>query len=139
MTVAPRGLVAIVLVLSLGGCATHRSLVPSISEPPRDGISLRSPLRIALLDARSEKDDSGKVLDSLESDLSAIYGDSLTWVPYFEQTPKGEVALRVRLMAAGADFGSRLVSAAAIGISSGRDSASATKPWGSVVAIGTSE
>lgn len=125
-------------VLCFFGCATHRWIVPSISESPRQGVALRSPLRIALLDARSEKRDSEEVVDSLSSDLSSIYGDALSWVPYFEETPEGEVALRIRLMACGADFGSRLVTATAIGVASTRSSAWAETPWGPVVASGTS-
>ena len=131
---------AVILLLScLCACATHRSIVPTVSESSRDAISLRSPLRIALLDARTEKENSQAVVQSLQSDLSNIYGESLDWVPYFEETPTGQVAFRIRLMACGADFGSRLVTASAIVVTSSTSSASAATPWGPVMAAGTSE
>lgn len=71
--------------------------------------------------------------------LSQAYGKSLLWVPYFEETPPGEIALRIRILACGADFGSRLVVASALASASSTGSASASTPWGPVLAEASSQ
>lgn len=134
-----RASIALLALVAVTACATHRTLIPRIDESPREGLSLERPLRVALLDARSEKLDSAEVVSSLREGLSQTYGDALLWVPYFEETPAGDVALRVRVLASGADFGSRLVVASAFATASSTGSAAASSPWGPVLAEARSQ
>src|SRR5262249_14177444 len=67
------------------------------------------------------------------------YGASLLWVPYFEETPSGEITLRIRILACGADFGSRLVMSSGLATASSTGSASASTPWGPVTAESSSQ
>lgn len=100
------GALALVMV---SACVGHRGITPSISEPPREGLFLERPVRIAILDVRPDRHDSAEVAAALREGLSRTYGDALFWVPYFESTPADELSLRIRVLACGADFGSRLV------------------------------
>lgn len=79
--------VGLLALVAASACATHRTIIPRISESPREGLSLQRPLRVALLDARPEKLDSDEAVSSMREGLSQAYGKSLLWVPYFEETP----------------------------------------------------
>lgn len=134
-----RASIGLLALVAASACVGHRTLIPSIQESPRQGLSLQRPVRIAILDARPDKHDSDEVVSSLREGLSRIYGDSLVWVPYFEPTPPDEVSLRIRVLACGADFGSRLFAARTLASASSAGSTSVATPWGFVLAEASSQ
>ena len=124
-----------VLILYCAGCATHRASVPEIDETPRIGLTLNQPVLVAVHDARADKSNSEAVLSAIEQGLVRAYGTSIEPVGYFEQVPENQVAVRIRLMANGADFESRIISVVAItnGFATARREASSG--WQPVVSV----
>jgi len=126
-------LLVLFLVVTMVGCATQRSTQPRISASPRTGISLETPVLVSVLDARSVDDKSGDAAAMLASDLKAVYGKSIELVDYFAEVPEGRVALRMRLKANKATFGSRIISVSTIEQTYSTAQAEASSSWSSVV------
>ncbi len=97
-----------VLWLALIGCATERPFLPQIEPPPRAPVVLRQPLRFSILDDRRKKHDSEAVVEALRTGMASAYGSAFEWTPYFQPTPEGAIAIRIRLLACQAQFGSVL-------------------------------
>ena len=129
----------VIVATASNGCATHRTLVPVISEPPRTSILLENPVLLSILDARPEKSRTDEVVASLQEGLSRTYGSSIEWVNYFEPVPEGRVAVRIRLMALGADFGSRIVTSTTIANAFTTANATASGTWGTVIGKASSQ
>lgn len=123
---------AIALVVCLGGCATERTISPSISGSPRTGLVVSPPIVAAVYDGRATQEPKDAAA-TLQSDLTRLYGPSFEWADYFAKTSAGRVSVRIRIVTLGASFGSRLVSAAAFANAVGSAQVSATGPWGPVV------
>ncbi len=123
---------AIIVLTVLGGCATDRYIAPTLSEPPRTGLELNPPILGAVFDGRATQEPKDAA-SQLQADLSRIYGSSIEWDSYFNKTPQGRVAVRVRIVTLGASFGSRLVSSTAFANAVNSAQGSATGPWGTVV------
>ena len=134
MNLASRLLVA-AFVLLAAGCATHRASVPEINEPPREGLSLNQPVLFSVFDARADKSNSEQVTGAIERGIARAYGSAVEQVGHFEPVPEGRVAVRIRLMANGADFGSRLISATAISNSFATARAQSSDFWQPVVTV----
>lgn len=126
-------LFAILFVLTLVGCATQRSSQPRISASPRTSISIETPVLVSVLDARSTDTKSDNAASILKKDLKGVYGSSIELVDYFSEVPEGRVAVRVRLKANEANFGSRIVSGSTIEQSYSTAQAEASSAWSSVV------
>jgi hypothetical protein len=124
----------IVIILVSFGCATQRTTQPRISASPRTNISLETPILVSVLDARSVATKSNDSASILEKDLKSIYGDSIKIFDYFDKVPDDRVALRIRLMANEANFGSRIISASSIEQSYSTAQAEASSAWSSVIA-----
>jgi hypothetical protein len=123
---------AMIVLGLLTGCATERHISPRMSEAPRLGLDLKSPILGSVFDGRATQE-SKDAASQLQADLSRIYGTSIEWNDYFKKTPQGRVAIRIRIVTLGASFGSRLVSSIAFANAVGSAQASATGPWGPVV------
>ncbi|MDP1814603.1 MAG: hypothetical protein Q8K92_09170 [Leadbetterella sp.] len=122
----------------LSGCATYRTILPEISETPRDGLTLKIPVAIAVLDGRGDKTDSEQITRTLQEDLSKVYGKSIEYVGFFAKAKADQVFIRIRIITLGANFGSRIVSSISIANSIEKASAVATSSWGTVIASGNS-
>lgn len=126
------------LVSLLVGCATERTISPSILASPRTGLTVSPPIFAAVYDGRANVEPKD-VAATLQAELSRIYGSSLEWADYFAKTPTGRVSVRVRIVTLGSSFGSRLVSSVAFANAVGSAQVSATGPWGPVVGSVSSE
>lgn len=127
-----------VIAALLPGCATERTGLPSIAAAPRTDLRLARPVMGAVFDGRPTPSDTS-VAETLQRDLTRIYGPSFAWQPYFARVPPGDVAARFRIIALGSVFGSRIISAAAVSTANTRAQGSATGPWGTVVAQATAQ
>jgi hypothetical protein len=123
---------AIIALTVFAGCATERHIAPTLSEPPRTGLELNPPILSAVFDGRATQEPKGAA-SQLQADLSRIYGTSIEWNDYFNKTPQGRVAIRIRIVTLGASFGSRLISSIAFANAVSSAQVSATGPWGPVV------
>ena len=126
------------LVALLVGCATERTISPSILASPRTGLAVSPPIFAAVYDGRTNVEPKD-VAATLQAELSRIYGSSLEWADYFAKTPTGRVSVRVRIVTLGSSFGSRLVSSVAFANAVGSAQVSATNPWGPVIGSVSSE
>lgn len=126
----------VLIVLLCAGCATERYVSPTISTAPRTGLSLRIPVIASVYDGRTTGTDPSAV-DSLQSELTKIYGPSLQWAPYFNPVPKGRVAVRLRIVMLGSSFGSRLISSVTYATALQSAQVLASGPWGPVVGSAT--
>lgn len=126
------GIAVIIALAVFGGCATERHIVPTLSEPLRTGLQLNPPVLGAVFDGRATQEPKDAA-SQLQTDLSRIYGTSISWDSYFTKTPQGRVAIRVRIVTLGASFGSWLVSSTAFANAVSSAQTSATGFWGSVV------
>lgn len=126
------------LVSLLVGCATERTISPSILASPRTGLTVSPPILTAVYDGHANVEPKD-VAATLQAELSRIYGSSLEWTDYFAKTPTGRVSIRVRIITLGSSFGSRLVSSVAFTNAVGSAQVSATGPWGPVVGSVSSE
>ena len=126
------------LVALLVGCATERTISPSILASPRTGLAVSPPIFAAVYDGRTNVEPKD-VTATLQAELSRIYGSSLEWADYFAKTPTGRVSVRVRIVTLGSSFGSRLVSSVAFANAVGSAQVSATNPWGPVIGSVSSE
>ena len=122
----------------IAGCATERSISPSIEGSKRSGLVINPPVLGSVFDGRTTQDKKGAV-KSLTADLSRIYGRSIEWDNYFAKVPKGRIAVRIRIVTLGASFGSRLVSSITFANAIGSAKANASGSWGSVVGSVSSE
>ena len=125
-------MVAMIVLALLTGCATERHITPTISEAPRAGLELKPPILGAVFDGRATQEPKDAA-SRLQADLSRIYGTSIEWNDYFNKTPPGRVAVRIRIVTLGASFGSRLISSTAFANAVGSAQVSATGPWGPIV------
>jgi hypothetical protein len=123
---------AMIVLALLTGCATERHISPKISEVPRAGLELKIPILGAVFDGRATQEPKDAA-SQLQVDLSRIYGTSIEWNDYFNKTPRGRVAIRIRIVILEASFGSRLISSIAFANAVGSAQVSATGPWGPVV------
>jgi len=121
------------IIILIFSCATQRVIVPEISETPRTSIRLNKPVLFSILDARTTKEKSVEVITSIRNGLKTTYGASLKWVDYFSQTPPKYVALRIRLKAIEANFGSRIISVASIQNSFSSLFATVSNNWNKVI------
>ena len=124
------------LVLLCAGCATERYVPPTISTAPRTGLSLKTQVLTSVYDGRTAGADPSAA-DSLQSELTKIYGPNLQWASYFDPVPKSRVAVRLRIVMLGSSFGSRLISSATYATALQSAQFSATGPWGPVVGSAT--
>lgn len=128
----------VLLLLALAGCATQRTSQPRITATPRSGLSLQRPILVSVLDARSSSSKSEDAGQVLEEDLKKVYGSSIELADYFSEVPEGRVALRLRLKANEANFGSRILSVSTIEQSYTEAESEVVGPWSSVVATASS-
>jgi hypothetical protein len=126
------GVITLLLTVFISGCATERSITPTLSEAPRAGLELKPPILGAVFDGRASKS-AEDIAQQLQSDLHQIYGASIQWDNYFARTPPGRITMRVRIVTLGSSFGSRLVSSTAFANAVGSAQGSATSSWGTVV------
>jgi hypothetical protein len=131
-------LFTLAIVAILAGCATERTVLPSITASPRTELTVSPPIFAAVYDGRANTE-SIDAAATLKADLSRIYGSSLEWTDYFAKTLAGRVSVRVRIVTLGSSFGSRLVSSTAFTNSVGSAQIRATGPWGPVVGSVSSE
>jgi hypothetical protein len=127
--------ILLAVVMAVSACATERTGIPTISEPPREGLLLSQPVLFAVQDARVEKSDSKAVVAALEQGIIRAYGSAVDELAFYGQVPGGRVAVRIRLLAYGAEFGSRTISAVAITDAISRARASASGTWLPVVDV----
>lgn len=135
---ATKGASAFAFLLFLGGCATERTIAPTISAQPRTGLVLSPAIVSAVYDGRAKQEpkDAAAIL---QCGLSRLYGSAIEWTDYFAKPPAGRVAVRFRIVTLGASFGSRLVSSGAFATAVGAAQVSAASPWGPVVGAVSSE
>lgn len=122
----------------LSGCATERTLSPTIAASARTNLKVSPPIFGSVYDGRTNRtpEDAAAVL---QKDLERIYGSSIEWTDYFSKTPSDRVSVRIRIITLGASFGSRLVSSAAFATSVGSAQVNAIGSWGPVVGSVSSE
>lgn len=134
-----KSLIPIVVFMSLMfSCATHRGIEPSIDAHQRRGILLNKPVFYSVYDGRAQQENID-ITSRLKEDLVRIYGDSILWSEYFDKTPDGRVAIRIRIITLGSNFGNRLVSTAAFTNAVSSAQASAVGPWGIAIGAATSQ
>jgi len=127
-----------VLLTFLSGCATERTITPTISGAPRTNLVVSPAILGSVYDGRTAQMSKDAAV-TLQTDLSRIYGSSIEWTDYFDKIPAGRVSVRIRIVTLGSSFGSRLVSSAAFANSVGSAQVSAIGPWGPVVGSLSSE
>ncbi|RPH30240.1 hypothetical protein EHN07_03820 [Buttiauxella warmboldiae] len=126
----------ICLMSILVGCATEKSITPTIDSSPRAEVNLEYPLLISVFDGRtSNRDDNGNAEESIKNSLTKIYGKNLQWISDFDKVPNGRTAIRIRLIILGANFGSRIVSSSSYQNAVSTARISATDGWGTVVGV----
>ena|GEM_PF-1242698 len=128
-----------IFILLVSGCSTYRTITPALSEAPRQGITLKTPVLVAVFDGRAKKQNGEQLVSSLQNSLRQIYGNSIEFIDYFTKTPDSRVLIRIRVMALGANFGSRIITSSYFAGSIGTAHANATNGWNSVVAIASSQ
>lgn len=117
-------------VCIFNGCATERYMhTLTIQSNPRVGLTLKSPVLASVYDGRTSGVVYENIANSLESELTKIYGSNLEWVPYFDPVPVGRVAVRFRIVTLGSSFGSRLVSFSTYATAIQSIQFSAKGPW----------
>ncbi len=121
----------------LAGCAAERFALPLISAGPREGLFLETPILVSLVDGRVDTAEARPV-ETLQAELSRIYGSNLEWVPLGDATPPDRVAVRFRIRALGASFGSRFTPPAVFLNAIQQSNHNALGPWGWVVNSATS-
>jgi hypothetical protein len=126
-------ILAAMVLLVTAGCATQRSSQPRITASPRTGLSVDSPILFSVFDARSSDSKSSDAASVLEKDLKKVYRGSIESTEYFSEVPEGRVAVKVRLKANKANFGSRIVSTSTVEQSFSTARAEASSAWSSVV------
>lgn len=132
------GVGTVIALLLLEGCATERTISPTVSTAPKTGLVVSPAIIGAVYDGRALQEPKDAA-STLQANLSRIYGPSIEWSNYFARTPAGRVSVRFRIITLGASFGSRLVSSAAFTTAMGSAQASAVGPWGPVVGAVSSE
>lgn len=130
---------SVVILFGTVGCATKRTVLPEISASPRTSLQVETPVLVSVLDARTQKEESKKVVETLKEGLSQTYGNSIEWADYFAQVPDGRTAVKIRLKANEATFGSRVVSATSISNSFTTARAQVSDGWSPVVATASAE
>ena len=96
-------------------CSSYRIFIPEINESPREGLIINDPILFSIFDARSNKEDSEQILQSIKNGLKRVYSSNLVFVPYFQETPEEKLRIKLRLMACGAEFGSRILTGFSVG------------------------
>ena len=69
-------------------CSSYRIFIPEINESPREGLIINDPILFSIFDARSNKEDSEQILQSIKNGLKRVYSSNLVFVPYFQETPE---------------------------------------------------
>lgn len=126
------------IVILSSGCSTYRTILPEISESPRDGLTLKTPVLVAVLDGRSDKTDTQEITRTLQDGLKRTYGEAIELSGYFSKPKSNQVIVRIRILSLGANFGSRIVTSTAIVSSTSHAEAVATNGWRTVVASANS-
>lgn len=126
---------ALTLVLLIG-CATERYVEPTITTSTRTGLSLKTPVFASVYDGRTTGADP-QAANLLQSELTKIYGQNLEWVPYFDKTPPGRIAVKLRIVTLESTFGSRVISSSTFATAVHSTQVYATGPWGSTVGSAT--
>ncbi len=124
--------IMIIALNMLCGCATERDIAPTISESPRSGLELKTPVLAAVFDGRGNQEPRDAA-SQLQSDIGGIYGSSIEWDNYFNKVPQGGVAVRIRIVTLGSSFGSRIVSSTAFAYAVSSAQVKASGPWGPIV------
>jgi hypothetical protein len=88
---------------------------------------------VSVLDARPADQKSDDAASVLEKDLTNVYRNSIELTNYFAEVPEDRVAVRVRLKANEATFGSRIVSTSSVEQSFSTAQAEASSTWSSVL------
>jgi hypothetical protein len=127
---------AVIALLSISACATQRSSQPRVTASER-GIELNTPVLVSVLDARGG--DAQDAAPQLKTDLTSVYGDAIETTDYFAEIPDDRVAVRIRLKANDATFGSRIISVSTVEQSYATAQAKASGPWSSVVGTASSQ
>lgn len=132
-------IVAVLLLVAnlVAGCATERTVSPTIESKPRVDLELRTPVLASAYDGRTSGSEDAPA-ETLERELSRLYGRNLEWVPYFEETPDGRVSIKYRIVTLGAEFGSRLVSAASYASAVQTAQVSIPRRWNPIFVSGVS-
>jgi hypothetical protein len=137
MTIHIKTFAIIWSLILLVGCATERTVTPTINTQPRQGLSLKTPVQASVFDGRTDGSQDQTTIQ-LENELSRIYGSNFEWVPYFNETPPGRVSIKYRVVKLGANFGSRIITT--IGYASAVQSYQASVPnaWNPIFINGVS-
>lgn len=81
MTIHIKTFAIIWSLILLVGCATERTVTPTINTQPRQGLSLKTPVQASVFDGRTDGSQDQTTIQ-LENELSRIYGSNFEWVPY---------------------------------------------------------
>ncbi len=119
------------------GCATERSISPTIGAQPRHDLILNTPVQASVFDGRAGGNQD-QASTQLKNELSRIYGPNLEWVPYFSETPVGRISIKYRIVKLGAEFGSRIITASAYASAVQSYQASVPNPWNPLFISGVS-
>lgn len=121
----------------LFGCATERSISPTIGTEPRHDLTLTTPVQASVFDGRTSGNQD-QASTQLKNELGRIYGSSLEWVPYFRETSIDRVSIKYRILKLGADFGSRIITTSAYASAVQSYQASVPNPWNPLFISGVS-
>lgn len=122
--------------------ASYRPFTPTLEASYRGDLRVSPPILVAVLDGRTFQDKKGKSAEgapAISQGILHAYGSAVEPTDFFSPVPSNRVAVKVRIMALGANFGSRIVSGTQIANSWASAQASATSTWGSVFATGQSD
>ena len=119
------------LILVCNGCATYRTINPSIQGRARV-VELTNPIIISIMDGRATPD--VKIASKLKTSLENMYHGAIKWEDYFSVTPKGDIGIKIRIIELGSNFGSRVITSASYASAYSKGTASAIGPWGVVTA-----
>lgn len=126
----------LIIVSALAGCATEKSITPTIESSQRAEAHLENPLLISVFDGRtSNRDESDTAAESIKNSLTKIYGKNIQWISDFDKVPNGRTAVRIRLVILGSNFGSRSVSSSGYENAVYTARATATDVWSTVVGV----
>lgn len=127
------------LIFVIAGCATQRTSLPEIEEPPRTGLNLETPVLFSIIDARTNKENSEEHIETLKRGLHNTYSNSVEWFDYFERIPEDRVAIRIRLNANEANFGSRIITETGIHNSISNTQATVSGFWNPIVVMASNQ
>ena len=117
------------MILGCNGCATYRTINPSIQGRVR-AVELTKPIVISIMDGRALPD--AKTAAKLKTSLENMYHGSIKWGDYFSVIPKGDIGIKIRIIELGSNFGSRILTSASYASAYSTGTASATGRWGAI-------